>query len=43
MMTPEDRHVTGGLDTRGDVHVAALDLATGHLLGLTCPPPRGLM
>jgi len=34
MMTPPDREVTGGVDTHGDVHVAAvLDSATGRLLG----------
>jgi transposase len=33
MMTPTDRHVTGGVDTHGDVHVAAvLDSATGRWL-----------
>lgn len=33
MMTPPDRHVTGGVDTHGDVHVAAaLDSATGRHL-----------
>jgi transposase len=34
MMTPPDSEVTGGVDTHGDVHVAAvLDSATGRLLG----------
>lgn len=33
MMTADDRHVTGGIDTHGDVHVAAvLDSATGRRL-----------
>jgi transposase len=33
MMTPTDRHVTGGVDTHSDVHVAAvLDSATGRWL-----------
>jgi transposase len=34
MMTPPARRVTGGVDTHGDVHVAAvLDSATGRHLG----------
>lgn len=34
MMTPPNRHVTGGVDTHGDVHVAAaLESATGRHLG----------
>ncbi|HEY1278313.1 MAG TPA: IS110 family transposase [Acidimicrobiales bacterium] len=34
MMTPPARHVTGGVDTHGDVHVAAvLDSATARHLG----------
>lgn len=33
MMTAQDRHVTGGVDTHGEVHVAAvLDSATGKRL-----------
>jgi transposase len=33
MMTPTDRHVTGGVDTHGDVHVVAvLDSVTGRWL-----------
>lgn len=33
MMTADDRHVTGGVDTHGDVHVAAVfDSATGRRL-----------
>jgi transposase len=33
MMTPTSRHVTGGVDTHGDVHVVAvLDSATGRWL-----------
>lgn len=33
MMPPTDRHVTGGVDTHGDVHVVAvLDSATGRWL-----------
>ena len=33
MMTPTERHVTGGVDTHGDVHVVAvLDSATGRWL-----------
>ncbi len=33
MMTADDRHVTGGVDTHGDVHVAAvLDSTTGRRL-----------
>lgn len=33
-MTAEHRHVTGGVDTHADVHVAAaLDSATGRLVG----------
>ncbi len=39
MMTPPDRHVTGGVDTHGDVHVAAaLDSATGRHLGTASFP-----
>jgi transposase len=39
MMTPPDRHVTGGVDTHGDMHVvAALDSATGRHLGTASFP-----
>ncbi len=39
MMTPRGRHVTGGVDTHGDVHVAAaLDTATGRMLGTASFP-----
>lgn len=39
MMTGPDRHVTGGVDTHGDVHVAAaLDSATGRRLGTASFP-----
>jgi hypothetical protein len=39
MMTPPDRHVTGGVDTHGEVHVvAALDSATGRHLGTASFP-----
>ncbi|GAC1312095.1 MAG: IS110 family transposase [Acidimicrobiales bacterium] len=38
-MTPTDRRVTGGVDTHGDVHVAAvLDSATGRRLGTAAFP-----
>ncbi len=39
MMTPSNRRVTGGVDTHGDVHVAAvLDSATGRDLGVESFP-----
>lgn len=39
MMTPRGPHVTGGVDTHGDVHVgAALDTATGRMLGTASFP-----
>lgn len=39
MMTPPDRRVTGGVDTHGDVHVAAaLDSVTGRHLGTASFP-----
>jgi transposase len=39
MMTPPARRVTGGVDTHGDVHVAAvLDSATGRHLGTASFP-----
>ena len=40
MMTAEDRHVTGGVDTHGEVHVAAV-LESGTAGGWPWPssPP----
>lgn len=39
MMTSPDRHVTGGVDTHGDLHVvAALDSVTGRHLGTASFP-----
>ncbi len=41
-MTSEPRHVTGGVDTHADVHVAAaLDSMTGRLLGTDSFPTTG--
>ena len=35
MMTADDRHVTGGVDTHGEIHVAAvLDSATARRLAV---------
>jgi transposase len=39
MMTPKDRHVTGGVDTHGEVHVAvALDSVSCRSLGTASFP-----